>query len=145
MSPANRAIKSRGDSNYLARAEHFGVDSTNPENYEGSDDKSTAKVGGDLGFFTGSMTVRPFEDALFSLQPGEYTKIPVRTRYGYHVIQLYEKVAHTGGGHVKHILVSMPQGPGDLDTMIYYRKADSLLQKIRAGASFEDVARESSD
>ncbi|MDP4198969.1 MAG: peptidylprolyl isomerase [Bacteroidota bacterium] len=145
MSPANRAILSRGDSNYLARSEHFGPDSTNPDNFEGSDDKSTAKVGGDLGFFTGGMTVRTFEDAVFSLQPGEYTKVPVRTRYGYHVIYLYEKVPHTGGVHVKHILVAMPQGPGDIDTMVYYRKADSLLQKIKAGANFEDVARESSD
>lgn len=144
LSPSARAIWGRGDSNYLARTQHFGPDSTNKDNFEGSDDKTTARVGGDLGFFTGGMTVRQFEDAVFSLQPGEYTKIPVRTRYGYHVIYLYEKVAHTGGVHVKHILVSMPQ-VGEIDTMTYFLKADSLLQKIRAGASFEDIARESSD
>ncbi|HEX5316528.1 MAG TPA: peptidylprolyl isomerase, partial [Candidatus Kapabacteria bacterium] len=103
-----------------------------------------AKTGGDLGFFMAGMTVRTFEDAVLALQPGEYTKTPVKTRFGYHVIYLYAKVPHTGGVHVEHILVSMPN-MGSVDTTPYYHRADSLLQAIRNGANFEEVARQSSD
>lgn len=144
MTPGDRAIMVNNDPDYYARASHVHIDTSKMENWEGSDDRATAKVGGDLGYFTGGMTVRQFEDAAFSLKPGEYTKLPVRTRFGYHVIYLYDKIPHTGGVHVKHILVSMPQ-VGGVDTLPYYRKADSLLAKIRGGANFEDVARESSD
>jgi peptidyl-prolyl cis-trans isomerase SurA len=120
------------------------LDTTLMENWGGSDDTHTAPQGGDLGFFMAGMTVRQFEDALFSLKPGEYTKTPVKTRYGYHVIILYEKEPHTGGVHVKHILVSVPK-VGGVDTMSYYHTADSLLTAIHNGANFEDVARQSSN
>ncbi len=120
------------------------LDSTLMENWGGSDDKSSAQSGGDLGFFMAGMTVRQFEDALFSLKPGEYTRTPVKTRYGYHIIILYEKEPHTGGVHVKHILVSVPKF-GGIDTTSYFHTADSLLTAIHNGANFEDVARQSSD
>ncbi len=141
MSPATRALWYHGDLSVLQRTK---LDTSNMENWEGSDDKASAKAGGDLGFFMAGMTVKPFEDAVFKLEPGEYTKVPVKSRYGYHVIQLFEKVPHIGGVHVKHILVSVPK-VGGVDTASFYHRADSLLQAIRNGASFEDVARESSD
>jgi peptidyl-prolyl cis-trans isomerase SurA len=120
------------------------LDTTLMENWGGSDDHSSAITGGDLGFFVAGMTVRPFEDAVFSLKPGEYTKTPVKTRYGYHVIFLYEKEPHTGGVHVKHILISMPKF-GGIDTTSYYHTADSILTAIRNGANFEDMARQFSN
>ncbi len=120
------------------------LDTSLMDNWGGSDDRTSAMAGGDLGFFMAGMTVRPFEDAVFSLQPGEYTHVPVRTRYGYHVIMLYEKEQHTGGVHVEHILVSMPK-EGGIDSMPFYHTADSLLTAIRNGANFEQVARESSN
>lgn len=120
------------------------IDSASIDNWGGSDDKSSAATRGDLGFFMAGMTVRPFEDALVNLKPGEYTKMPVKSRYGYHVIYLYSKEPHTGGVHVEHILISIPKFAGT-DTALYYHKADSLLQAIRHGANFEQVARESSN
>lgn len=111
--------------------------------WEGSDDKSTARNGGELGYFTGGMTVRPFEDAVYGLKVGEYTKVPIRSRFGYHVIELIDRIPRIGGVKVHHILVAMEKGT--VDTLKYYRKADSLLQAIKHGANFEQVARESSD
>ena len=113
--------------------------------WEGSDDKNSAKSGGELGYFTGGMTVRPFEEAAYSLKPGEYTKYPIRTRYGYHIIQLLDMHPRLGGLKVHHILVSMNKSMIGHDTERYYHDIDSLLRSIRAGAKFEEVARASSD
>ncbi len=113
--------------------------------WEGSDDKVSAKEGGVLGYFTGGMTVRPFEEAAYSLKVGEYTKVPVRTRYGYHIIQVTDRHPRIGGLKVRHILVAMNKGINGPDTMRFWLKADSLLKAIKAGAKFEDVAIQSSE
>ena len=42
--------------------------------------------GGELGWFTRSDMVKPFADAAFALKPGTYTKIPVQSKFGFHVI-----------------------------------------------------------
>jgi peptidyl-prolyl cis-trans isomerase SurA len=111
--------------------------------WQGSDDKGSASIGGDLGFFTGGMTVRSFEDAAYGLNPGEYTKVPVRTHFGYHVIETYEKVPRIGGVKLHQIIVNMPSMVND--TAPYWHRIDSLYMAIQAGANFEQVARESSE
>lgn len=42
--------------------------------------------GGDLGFFGKGQMVPEFQDAAFGLENGAYTKTPVKTQFGYHVI-----------------------------------------------------------
>ncbi|MGR3455449.1 peptidylprolyl isomerase [Pseudooceanicola sp.] len=46
--------------------------------------------GGDLGWFGPGMMVKPFEDATTALEPGSYTRDPVQTQFGWHVILLEE-------------------------------------------------------
>ncbi|HEX7390536.1 MAG TPA: peptidylprolyl isomerase [Acidiphilium sp.] len=45
-----------------------------------------AKNGGELGWFTRDEMVKPFADAAFALKPGTYTKAPVQSQFGWHVI-----------------------------------------------------------
>jgi peptidyl-prolyl cis-trans isomerase C len=45
-----------------------------------------AKNGGELGWFTKDQMVPSFADAAFALQPGQYTKTPVQSQFGWHVI-----------------------------------------------------------
>ncbi len=51
-----------------------------------SDDKATASNGGDLGSFEYDEMVSEFSQACAKLKVNEYTKEPVKTTYGYHII-----------------------------------------------------------
>jgi peptidyl-prolyl cis-trans isomerase C len=53
-----------------------------------SSDKGSAAKGGDLDWFAPGAMVKPFADAVAGLKPNEYTKAPVQTQFGWHVIQL---------------------------------------------------------
>ncbi len=46
----------------------------------------SAKSGGDLGWFTPQKMVQPFSEAVMALENGQYTKEPVKTQFGWHVI-----------------------------------------------------------
>ncbi len=47
-----------------------------------------AERGGDLGWFTPDQMVGPFGDAVVALEKGQYSKEPVQTQFGWHVIRL---------------------------------------------------------
>ncbi len=57
---------------------------------ENSKDGSAAN-GGDLGYFTKDEVVPEFAEAAFATKDGEYTKEPVKTAFGYHIINVGEK------------------------------------------------------
>ncbi len=55
-----------------------------------SKDPSSAEKGGDLGWFGKGRMVKPFEDACYKAQKNQIVG-PVRTQFGYHIIQVIDK------------------------------------------------------
>ena len=55
-----------------------------------SDDAGSGSNGGELGTFHHGQMVPPFDQAAFALKPGELSQ-PVKTQFGYHLIQTESK------------------------------------------------------
>ena len=58
---------------------------------EKSKDTVAAQQGGDLGYFTQDTMVEPFAKAAFAMKPGEISKEPVQTQFGWHVIKVEDR------------------------------------------------------
>lgn len=58
---------------------------------EKSTDAGSGANGGDLGYFGPGQMVPEFETAAFALDVGAYTKEPVQSQFGFHVIKVEDK------------------------------------------------------
>lgn len=80
---------------------------------EFSTDPGSKDEGGELGWFGRGQMIPAFEQAAFSLQPGQTSDI-VETQYGSHIIQVEERRTQDEGGQAveqvraRHILISAP-------------------------------------
>lgn len=54
-----------------------------------SDDQGSAQIGGDLGWFSEGMMIKPFNDACFSSRKGDL--VTVETSYGLHIIKILDQ------------------------------------------------------
>ncbi|HEX7242571.1 MAG TPA: peptidylprolyl isomerase [Longimicrobiaceae bacterium] len=96
---------------------------------------STKERGGDLGWFRQGQMVRPFDQVVFALRPGDVSGI-VETVFGYHLIKL-EKV-RSGERQARHILVRPVVTDADRERA--RERADSVATAARAGASRATLA-----
>lgn len=73
-----------------------------------SEDKGSAKNGGDLGYFAKGAMVKAFEDAAFSAQVGTVVG-PVASNFGLHIIKVEDRKTEEGEEKVKarHILLKV--------------------------------------
>jgi peptidyl-prolyl cis-trans isomerase SurA len=107
-----------------------------------SEDPSAKDNGGDLGYFTAFQMVYQFEDAAYSTRVGEVT-MPVRTRYGYHILKVFDKRTARGEVHVAHIMIKEKKEEGGADNA--KARAEEIYQKALAGESFAELAAKYSE
>ncbi len=99
---------------------------------------------GDLGYFTVFDMVYPFETGAYTTEVGKLSE-PVRTDYGYHLIYVTDKQPALGQAQVAHVFVSVPPNATATDSVQKKMKIDAAYDKLKSGASFEDVVNEFSE
>lgn len=111
---------------------------------EFSDDMSAKQNGGDLYYFTAGMTVPEFEDVIYKMKVGDYTKEPVRTMFGLHVVKLTDKKKRNEGIRASHILIQEQKDSlgATVDSIGTYNKAKEVLSRLKNGEDFAKVAKE---
>ena len=93
-----------------------------------SKDEGTASNGGDLGYFSLDEMVTEFSEALKELKVDEYTKEPVKTQYGYHIIiKTGEKDKEALKDVKEEIKTKLKDRKLNNDETLYY----TTLQEIR--------------
>jgi foldase protein PrsA len=101
---------------------------------EYSTDESNKDQGGALGFFSKGDMVAEFENVAFSLKAGEISE-PVKTDYGYHIIQLVEKKEAKAATYeenkekIKEILMA-EQLPTVFDTWLQTKKSEYKIENL---------------
>jgi peptidyl-prolyl cis-trans isomerase SurA len=129
--------------NRLKKGDDFGTVAR-----ELSDDQSAKMNGGDLYYFTAGMTVPEFEDAIYDLKVGDYTKKPVRTMFGLHIVKLTDKKKRYEGIRAAHILIQDIKDSVTgkvVDSVTSLNKAKEILAKIRNGEDFTKLAADFSE
>ncbi len=99
---------------------------------------------GDLGYFTVFNMVYPFESAAYETDINNISK-PVRSKYGYHLVQVNDKRDAMGVAEVAHIFVALRADAGEDDEARKTEKINNIYQKLSDGMSFEDAVVEYSE
>jgi peptidyl-prolyl cis-trans isomerase SurA len=124
-------IKSR-----IQKGENF---ATLAEKY--SDDPSSGKLGGDLGWAKRGTFVPAFEATAYKLEAHELSEI-VESEFGFHLIELLDRRGNTI--HTRHILIKPEITQEDLDKT--KSKLDSVRTQLAAGKlSFSRAVKDFSD
>ncbi len=109
-----------------------------------SDDPSVKRNNGFLGYFSVFQMVYPFENAAYRTPVGEIS-MPVRTRYGYHIVKVHDKRPARGQIKVAHIMVAIPQNTAPEKEAEAKKKFDMVYKQVLNNEDFANLARQFSD
>jgi peptidyl-prolyl cis-trans isomerase SurA len=98
--------------------------------------------GEELGYFSGFKMVYAFENAAFNTNIGEISQ-PFRTRFGYHIVKVYDKRKSRGERTVAHIMVNSKKGDSLAERA--KNRINDIFTKLNQGEDFKGLAKQFSE
>jgi len=94
----------------------------------------------DLGYFSAFKMVYAFENAAYSTDVGQVSR-PFRTRFGYHIVTVFDIRKTKGQVSVAHIMIKT-DAKNNKDSEI---KINEIYQRIQQGEAFDALAKQFSE
>jgi len=109
---------------------------------ENSEDPGSAKKGGDLGYNPRGVMVPEFDEAMFSMKPGDVSDL-IKTQFGYHIIKLegFREGTISLADATDEIARKLFQENRGKDVMS--KLAETMLAKMNSGADISELISES--
>lgn len=107
-------------------------------------DPSEKDDGGKLGWFSAFTMVYPFENAAYNTPVGEIS-LPVRTKFGYHLVKVEGFRDALGEIKLAHVMVRSERNESTGAKWDNKEKIEACYRSLQAGASFESVVKEFSE
>ncbi len=109
---------------------------------EYSSKRNGRPMGGDLGYLSAGWAIKPFEDVAYTT-PIDSVSMPVRTKFGYHLIYVHGRRKHKPERLVSHIYF---QTRGNGNSIQYaMKRADSVYAQLQDGISWDKLVHLSDD
>ena len=102
---------------------------------ENSEDTTTAVKGGDLGFFAAQEMVPEFSKAAFSMKPNTVSQNLVKSKFGYHIIMVVDRMAAGQDSYEK----AAPEIKAFLKNQKQLEAIDKLVESLKKNAKIEFV------
>ncbi|MFZ2449863.1 MAG: peptidylprolyl isomerase [Methylovulum miyakonense] len=126
-------VKTEAEAKKLIAELDKGADFAKLANKNSLDGKE-AQNGGDLGWFVAGQMVEPFSKAVIALEKGKYTKEPVQTQFGWHVILREDSRAQTPP--------PLEAVKEQLMPMLQRKKVQDMLENLRKQAKVEILMKD---
>jgi len=110
----------------------------------GSDDPSVRDNGGDLGWFSAFQMIYSFEDAAYNTPVGSLSEI-VRTRYGYHVLEVTGRRDARGEIRTAHITCRTKEGAPEDEVAQSESRIGQVYDLLQNGLPWEELAMKMSE
>jgi len=108
-------------------------------------DSFSKNKGGDIYYITAGTIIPEFEDAAYATPVGTVNPTPVKTKYGYHIIKVTNRMKRIPQIKAAHILIRTKDNEGKPDTVGKLQLIQEILEKVKSGDNFGELAEKYSE
>ncbi|MBO7145231.1 MAG: peptidylprolyl isomerase [Salinivirgaceae bacterium] len=111
---------------------------------ENSEDPSAKRNDGDLGYFTAFSMIYEFEKEAYATEVGAVSPI-FRTRFGYHIIKVFDRRANPGQVRASHLMVRVAAEADEAAQKASAAKIKMIADSLAAGSDWAKMVSRYSD